>query len=186
MTHRHPSPSRTPRALCGGAIAALCLGLAPAAVAQDGESEMPTQEVTFLSAEGEETGTATLTGTPHGLLIELDLQNLPPESWHGFHIHEEGSCDPEDGFKSAGGHFNPGDTKHGFFVDGSPHAGDMPNQYVAADGTLKAQVLNTFASLGEGDNDVSGRALLVHGGSDDYESQSSGDAGERIACAEID
>lgn len=186
MTHFPLSLSRTPRALCGAAAAALCLGLAPAAVAQDGESEMPTQEVTFLSPEGEETGTATLTGTPHGLLIELDLQNLPPESWHGFHIHEEGSCDPEDGFKSAGGHYNAGDTQHGLYLEDGPHTGDMPNQYVSADGTLKAQVLNTFASLGGDEGDVAGRALVVHGGSDDYESQSSGDAGERIACAEIE
>lgn len=185
MTHFHLSPSRTPRALCGAAVAALCLGLAPAATAQDSETEMPTQEVTFLSAEGEETGTATLTGTPHGVLIELDLQNLPPESWHGFHIHENGTCDPEDGFKSAGGHFNAGDTKHGFYVEEGPHTGDMPNQYIAADGTLKAQVLNAFAALGSGEADVSGRALVLHGGTDDYTSQSSGDAGERIACAEI-
>ena len=47
-------------------------------------------------------------------------------------------------------------------------------------------MLNTFASLGGEEGDVAGRALVVHGGSDDYESQSSGDAGERIACAEIE
>ncbi|MEY8838982.1 superoxide dismutase family protein, partial [Cribrihabitans sp. XS_ASV171] len=35
-------------------------------------------------------------------------------------------------------------------------------------------------------DDVSGRAFIIHGGSDDYESQPSGDAGERIACAMID
>ncbi|MEQ8899360.1 MAG: superoxide dismutase family protein [Roseovarius sp.] len=186
MTHSTLSASRLPRALCGAAATALCLGLAPAAIAQDSGAEPATQEVTFLSPEGEETGTATLTGTPNGLLIELNLQNLPAESWHGFHIHEEGTCDPEDGFKSAGGHYNAGDTKHGFLLEDGPHTGDMPNQYVAADGTLKAQVLNTFASLGGEEGDVSGRALVMHGGFDDYESQSSGDAGERIACAEIE
>ena len=69
---------------------------------------------------------------------------------------------------------------------GGPHTGDMPNQYVATDGTLKAQVLNTYAFLGGVSDNVSGRALVLHGGADDYESQPSGDAGERIACAVIE
>ena len=58
----------------------------------------------------------------------------------------------------------------------------MPNQYVGADGTLKSQVFNAQVTM----DDVSGRAFIIHGGADDYESQPSGDAGERIACATID
>nr|WP_267139459.1 superoxide dismutase family protein [Anianabacter salinae] len=140
-----------------------------------------------MSAGGEEIGSATLTGTPNGVLIELDLMNLPPESWHGFHIHETGECNAEDGFQSAGGHFAPTGSEHGLKVEGGPHVGDMANQYVSADGMLKAEVHNPRATLGDGgEADLSGRALMLHGGADDYESQPSGDAGDRIACAVIE
>ncbi|WP_428515822.1 superoxide dismutase family protein [Roseovarius sp.] len=54
----------------------------------------------------------------------------------------------------------------------------MPNQYVSADGKLIAQVLNTAVSIG-GEADGSGRAIVIHGGADNYESQPSGDAAER-------
>ena len=42
-------------------------------------------------------------------------------------------------------------------------------------------------NLGPGINDRAyERAIVIHGGADDYESQPSGDAGERIACAVIE
>ncbi len=177
--------------LTGGLIlaAGLCAGFASAAMAQDttqADGESGSQEVTFTSADGAEIGTASLTGTPAGLLIELDLSDLPAESWHGFHIHETGECDVEGGFQSAGGHFSVSDTDHGFMMADGPHSGDMPNQYVAADGTLKAEVFNPYAFLGGELENVSGRALILHGRADDYESQPSGDAGDRIACAVIE
>ncbi|MGR3322392.1 MAG: superoxide dismutase family protein [Pseudooceanicola sp.] len=182
LTHRIPPlagiAALARRAMIG---AGLLAGLGAPAMAQDGSTE-----TTFVNAEGQEIGTATLTDTQSGVLIELDLRDLPPETWHGFHVHENGECDPQNGFKSAGGHYAITGTKHGFLVDGGPHAGDMPNQFVAADGTLKAQVLNTYVFLGGESGNITGRALMIHGGADDYESQSSGDAGERIACAVVE
>lgn len=181
----------TPDGLCSQGIAALphrmlltagmVLALALPVMAQENE-----QTVTFINTEGAEIGTASLTGTEVGLLIELDLRDLPAGSWHSFHIHETGECDAKDAFKSAGGHFSISETSHGFLTDGGPHAGDMPNQYISADGTLKTQVLNTFAFLGGENDNVSGRALMIHSGPDDYQSQPSGDAGDRIACAVIE
>lgn len=166
--------------LAGG----LLVGLALPVVAQD-DTPMA-KDVSFINTDGADIGTATLSATQIGLMIELDLQDLPPETWHGFHIHENAACDAEDGFQSAGGHFSVSDTSHGFLVEGGPHSGDMPNQYVSADGTLKAQVLNTFAFIGGDLDNVTGRALVIHGGPDDYESQPSGAAGDRIACAVIE
>jgi Cu-Zn family superoxide dismutase len=40
--------------------------------------------------------------------------------------------------------------------------------------------------LDEGDTNIRGKALMIHGGQDDYESQPSGDAGDRQACAVIE
>ena len=86
----------------------------------------------------------------------------------------------------AGGHFNPGSKEHGYDAANGPHAGDMPNQYVAADGTLRAEVLNPEVTLADGEAGIRGRALMIHAGADDYRSQPSGDAGERLACAVIE
>jgi len=137
---------------------------------------------TYVGTDGNSIGDATLTETVNGVLIKAEIESLPAEDWVAFHIHEKGACDPDTGFKSAGGHFAPHGNKHGFLVEGGPHAGDMPNQYVGADGVLRTQVLNTAISIA----DVKGRSLMIHAGTDDYESQPSGAAGNRIACAVIE
>ena len=100
---------------------------ASAAMAQDAK----TATATFISKAGKESGTAKLTGTDKGVLIELDVNGLPAGQWVAFHVHETGSCDHAGGHMSAGGHFNPGKAAHGFNDAKGPHAGDMPNQYVS-------------------------------------------------------
>jgi Cu-Zn family superoxide dismutase len=73
-------------------------------------------------------------------------------------------------------------------VMGGPHGGDMPNQHVGADGMLDVQVLNTGVTLAKGPKsllDADGSALVIHAKPDDYKTQPSGDAGDRIACAVI-
>ncbi|MFI5399249.1 MAG: superoxide dismutase family protein [Candidatus Binatia bacterium] len=49
--------------------------------------------------------------TPHGVLITVDIEGLPPGP-HALHIHEVGKCEPP--FQSAGGHFNPIGKSTGF------------------------------------------------------------------------
>ena len=51
---------------------------------------------------------------------------------------------------------------------------------------LRAQVFNDRVSLGDGENGISGRSLMVHAKADDYESQPSGAAGDRLACGVIE
>lgn len=140
----------------------------------------------FVDMDGEQNGTATLTGTAQGVLIDLEVSGLPAGEWVAFHVHETGNCDHTTDHESAGGHFNPADAEHGYLVEGGPHAGDMPNQYVGEDGVLRAQVFNTMVTLDEGDAGIAGRSLMIHGGTDDYESQPAGDAGDRYACAVIE
>jgi len=136
-------------------------------------------------ADGKEVGKAALTDTPSGVLIRLDLTSAP-EGDHAFHIHAVGKCEPPD-FKSAGGHFNPDKTEHGIENPEGPHAGDMPNIHVPADGRLTIEVLNVDAAL-SGDFallDEGGAALVLHAGLDDYRSDPAGAAGARIACGVI-
>ena len=135
-------------------------------------------------AQGAELGKATLTATPGGVLISLDLTALPAGD-HAFHIHAIGKCEPPD-FKSAGGHFNPDSTKHGLMNPEGPHAGDMPNLHVPEGGKLKIEVLNPTVTLeAESLLDDDGSAIVIHSGSDDYTSDPAGNAGDRIACGVI-
>jgi len=142
---------------------------------------------TVVGLDGKDLGMVMLQDTPTGVLVTADLKGLPAGE-HGFHFHEKGVCDPAQKFATAGGHFAPGGTKHGLLVAGGPHGGDMPNQHVGADGVLDAQVLNTGVTLAPGDHsllDADGSALVIHAKPDDYKTQPSGDAGDRIACAVI-
>jgi superoxide dismutase, Cu-Zn family len=167
------------------------LMMSGAALAQDAE-QAPAAETTsasagFVDMDGAENGSASLTGTPNGVLIEIEVSGLPAGEWLAFHVHENGTCDHESDHESAGGHFNPTDAAHGYLAEGGPHAGDMPNQYVGEDGVLRAQVFNHMVTLGDGgEADIAGRALMIHGGTDDYETQPTGDAGDRYACAVIE
>ncbi|MDQ0483907.1 superoxide dismutase family protein [Guptibacillus hwajinpoensis] len=154
---------------------------------QQGGEETESITVNMMNQDGEEIGTAELMQQDGGTMIQVDASNLP-EGMHGFHIHETGSCEAPD-FKSAGGHFNPADTSHGTKSEDGPHAGDLENLEVSADGTVQKEILNEKVTLEKGkDNSLlkeSGTALVIHASADDNSSQPSGDAGDRIACGVI-
>ncbi|HEX6930322.1 MAG TPA: superoxide dismutase family protein [Gammaproteobacteria bacterium] len=140
----------------------------------------------FIDSRGARTGSAVLTETANGVLIDVELRNLEP-GWHGFHIHERGDCRRPD-FESAGGHFMPDAQAHGFMTGNGPHAGDLPNLFVGMDGTARVQAIAAGVSLRAGGNalmDHDGAAIVVHSGEDDYRSQPSGGSGKRVSCAEI-
>jgi Cu-Zn family superoxide dismutase len=156
-------------------FACVAAGLALPAAAE-------TASAILKDKDGKEVGTASLTDTPNGVLIRLDLTAVPAGD-QAFHIHQTGKCEPPD-FKSAGGHYNPDGTKHGLMNQEGPHGGDMPNLHVPADGKLSIEVLNTLVSL-DGERallDDDGSALVIHAGPDDYVSDPAGHAGDRIAC----
>jgi Cu-Zn family superoxide dismutase len=163
-------------------IAALIALAAGSTLAQD----KPGATAMFVDAAGEPSGSAALTQTADGVLIDIEVRGLPANQWVALHVHETGSCDPATGHESAGGHFNPTSSEHGYRAAAGPHAGDMPNQHVGSDGVLQAQVFNTMISLDDGETAILGRALMVHAEADDYESQPSGAAGDRLACGVIE
>ncbi|WEZ83927.1 superoxide dismutase family protein [Rhizobium sp. 32-5/1] len=162
--------------------AALVLFATPLAAQQSSQTAI----ANFVGKDGKENGRAALTDADKGVLIELEVSDLPPGTWVAFHVHETGRCDHADGHKSAGSHFNPAEAEHGFLAAKGPHAGDMPNQYVGQDGAMRAQVFNGFVSLDEANNGIRGRALMIHAKADDNRSQPAGDAGDRLACAVIE
>jgi Cu-Zn family superoxide dismutase len=165
----------------------LTLAAASLIAAAPAHAQMQSQTAiaNFIGKDGKETGRALLTAGKNGVLMEVEVTGLPAGTWVAFHVHETGKCDASHGHESAGSHFNPGKSEHGFLAANGPHAGDMPNQHVGADGTLRAQVFNSMVKLDDTTTGIRGRALMVHAKADDNRSQPSGDAGERLACAVI-
>lgn len=129
------------------------------------------------------------------LEIEGDPKVFTPGK-HAVHIHEKAACDC-DGFKCAGGHFDPGpngntdpDANHGY------HAGDLPSIKVDENGKGKLEALTTRITLSDGpvsilakDSAPEGTSLMIHANVDPYspgETGSGHSGGPRLACGTIE
>lgn len=141
----------------------------------------------LMTAGGELVGTVEFRQLESGdVQVTADLENVPGASGaeHGFHVHETGECTPPD-FTSAGDHFAPMDHPHGAPTDAERHAGDLGNITVATGGTASLNLTTNMLTVGDGPSTVVGKAVILHEGRDDLESQPTGDAGGRLACGVV-
>jgi Cu-Zn family superoxide dismutase len=143
-------------------------------------------KVDMKDGMGNSVGTAELSAAPKGVSIKLNLMNLPA-GMHGIHVHAVAKCEGP-AFTTAGGHLNPDMKHHGLDNPEGPHAGDMMNLTVAADGTAKTTIVAPGVTMGDGPNSIftgGGTALVIHANMDDEKSDPAGNAGARIACGTI-
>lgn len=138
--------------------------------------------------EGANIGTVTISETKYGLVFTPGLNDLTP-GLHGFHVHANGSCAPNqaDGKTvpagAAGGHLDPAKTnKHGT-PWGDGHLGDLPGLHVDAKGMATYPVLAPRLKMA----DVKGKALMVHAGGENHSDHPAplGGGGARMACGVI-
>ena len=88
---------------------------------------------------GKEIGQVTISETAYGLVFSPAITGLPP-GLHGFHVHENASCEPKekDGKKmpalAAGGHYDPAGSKRHSTPWSDGHQGDLPALFADANG----------------------------------------------------
>lgn len=120
--------------------------------------------------------------TKYGVLVMAEVTGLQDEGKPrnapilGFHIHSGSSCtgSEQDPFSDALTHYNPHGYPHPY------HSGDLPPLFVAHGRAVSAFLTDRFTV-----DEVIGKTVIVHERPDDFTTQPSGNAGERIACGVI-
>jgi Cu-Zn family superoxide dismutase len=129
------------------------------------------------------TGEARFVDTGTGVEVSVNVAGATPGK-HGVHVHEIGDCIAPDA-TSAGEHFNPGSHQHGAPGGADHHIGDFGNLEVGEDGTGTLTLVIEGATLAPGHKSFADRALVIHAQEDDFQTQPSGNSGDRIACGVI-
>ncbi len=138
---------------------------------------------------GKNVGSILAEQNKYGVVFTPNVSGLP-QGLHGFHIHENSSCDTaeKNGKNIAGGaagsHYDPMKTaQHGFSWSNNNHLGDLPPLYVDMTGDAVQPVLAPRVKL----SDLSGRALMIHAGSDNHSDhpKALGGGGARLVCGVI-
>ncbi len=172
---------------CGGQEAAAPAPDAASAPAPDLAPPMVSAVANLQAGEGGTvSGRVTFDQPSEGgpVTVVASILGGPPGS-HGLHIHEVGDCSAAD-FTSSGGHFNPAGVPHGGPMDAERHSGDLGNIEINEDGMGSLSLTSDLITLAAGQpTSIGGRAVILHEGADDLESQPTGAAGGRIACGVI-
>lgn len=176
------------RTLLAGAL--LVLG---AASAEAAETTVEMHAVT-VDGVGESIGTVAIRDSDQGGAVFIaNLKGLLPGP-HGFHIHENGSCEPAENdegemaaAQAAGGHWDPASTGEHRGPGGRGHKGDLPVLQVLVDEDGAKPVRRIEYAPHVTPAEISGLALMIHENGDNYrdEPKPLGGGGPRVACGVI-
>lgn len=173
------------------ALALMTMGLSAASTSFAGEKTIDIFRVTASADNkgiGEKIGTITFEDTKKGLSVRPKLTGLTPGE-HGFHIHENPSCDSaeKDGkwvaADAAGGHFDPEHTNAHLGPKGKGHLGDLPKLVADKKGNAQSSGVAKRLTLEQ----IEGHSVVIHEHGDNYSDKPSalGGGGPRIACGVI-
>lgn len=116
------------------------------------------------------------------VLVRAEIMGLPKTAdkcekpIFAFHIHAGADCSgtADDAFANAGMHYNPDNCMHPY------HAGDMPPLLGVNGNALSVFMTDRFTI-----DEIIGKTVIIHAKPDDFVTQPSGNAGEKIACGVI-
>lgn len=187
----------------GGGADAEGTGAVEATTAASEPQTIATADV--QDADGAAVGTVEFSAAEdddQAMVVSAELSGLEP-GYYGFHVHAKGVCEEESSppddpsetgaFLSAGGHLGGDDARH------PEHAGDLPALLVMESGEAK-MTFQTDRLTQENLMDDDGSAVMIHSDPDNYaniperyaaegadeDTQSTGDAGSRLACGVIE
>lgn len=168
----------------------LVFGLGFLLVAGSAGAEQLTVEMYEVTPQGtgKKAGVIVAESSSYGVIFHPDLRGLVPPGPHGFHVHENPSCQPAEKEgkmtpgEAAGGHFDPGKTGIHAGPYGQGHLGDLPPLYVDRAGRVTIPVLAPRLQL----SDLRGHALVIHEGGDTFRDEPHlGGGGSRLACGVV-
>lgn len=126
-------------------------------------------------------GTVRFYCTRSGVLVKAEVSGLPQANGcaspvFAFHIHDGESCsgNETDRFANAKGHYNPDACPHPY------HAGDMPPLF-----GVNGKAFSCFLTGRYTIREILGKTVILHRMPDDFKTQPSGNAGEKIACGVV-
>jgi superoxide dismutase, Cu-Zn family len=157
--------------------------------AKESSHEMEARAQAVLSGTHPDTtvtGTASFKEDDGKVKMELEI-TVPKMANHtvAVHIHEHGDCG--DMGKGAHGHWNPTNENHGKWGTAPFHRGDIGNIKLDGEGKGKIEMDTDLWTISGSDStkNILNKAIIIHGGEDDFKTQPTGNAGSRIGCGVI-
>lgn len=134
----------------------------------------------YLTGQGI-SGTVCFYPYRKGTVMIYEIKGLPESrrdqgGIFGFHIHEGHTCtnDTNIPYEKTKNHFNPDKSQHPY------HLGDLPPLFATQAKAWGIIYIDKFKP-----QDIINRTIVIHSNADDFHTQPSGHAGEKIACGEI-
>jgi len=168
-------------------LASICFGITFSACNMKSTDKEIAKAVLNSTASNSPIGTVKFYSIADGK-IKMDLELDFPEkadSTVAVHFHEHGDCGNMG--ENTHGHWNPTKEAHGKWGSAAFHSGDIGNIKLDAKGHGSISVsTDRWNVIANDTKNIIGRGIIVHGGTDDYTTQPTGNSGPRVGCGVIE